>query len=141
VKYSAAAMLVMPSSPLCGGSFTSSSAARPPRRPKTCATVSASEETVLSGAEAKLVVDRVRPPLDEFDVLLVPEGPGTRSLENDESVTRWLAGFPPNRIAVSVAAGAGVMAALDAGLGVVERLYGVDVARRIARRIELTQRR
>jgi putative intracellular protease/amidase/uncharacterized protein (DUF952 family) len=72
----------------------------------TCAIVSAGGETVFSDGRAKLVVDRVRPPLDEFDVVLVAGGLATRTLQEDEGVARWLAAFPPNRILASVCTGA-----------------------------------
>ncbi len=54
---------------------------------------------------AALRVSRVRPDLCEFDVLVVPGGPGARALASDETIVRWLASFPVNRLAVSVCTG------------------------------------
>jgi cyclohexyl-isocyanide hydratase len=68
--------------------------------------VSLDGTTVFEEAGARLVVDRVRGPLDEFDVLLVAGGLATRKLQDDPDVARWLATFPENRIAVSVCSGA-----------------------------------
>src|SRR5207248_11752981 len=48
---------------------------------------------------------RVRPPLDEFDVLVVPGGLGTRQLQSDAGFVEWLRTFPSNRLAVSVCTG------------------------------------
>jgi hypothetical protein len=37
---------------------------------------------------------RYRPPLDEFDVLVIPGGPGTRALERDSGVASYFATYP-----------------------------------------------
>ena len=55
---------------------------------------------------AELVTARHRPPLDAFDVLVVPGGPGTRALEKDADVIAWLSTFPANRLLASVCTGA-----------------------------------
>jgi putative intracellular protease/amidase/uncharacterized protein (DUF952 family) len=55
---------------------------------------------------AELVTARYRPPLDDFDVLVVPGGPGTRALEHDAVALAWLSTFPPNRLVASVCTGA-----------------------------------
>jgi len=55
---------------------------------------------------AELVTRRARPPLAEFDVVVVPGGPGTRTLERDPSLAAWLRSFPPNRLIASVCTGA-----------------------------------
>jgi putative intracellular protease/amidase/uncharacterized protein (DUF952 family) len=55
---------------------------------------------------AELVVERVRPPLEEFDLVVVPGGFGTRSLVHDESLSQWLARYPHNRVLASVCTGA-----------------------------------
>jgi cyclohexyl-isocyanide hydratase len=59
-----------------------------------------------AGAEATLEVERKRVDLDEFDVLVVPGGLGTRRLAHDPELAAWLRRFPPNRLAASVCTGA-----------------------------------
>ncbi len=71
-----------------------------------CAIVSATGSRVWAQGGATITVDAVRPPLDAFDVLVVPGGHGTRALEQDAAVIDWLRGYPPNRIAASVCTGA-----------------------------------
>ena len=61
---------------------------------------------------ATLEVARVRPPLTDFDVLIVPGGPGTRSLVKDEGLIGWLGTFPKNRLAASVCTGALLLGAV-----------------------------
>jgi len=67
--------------------------------------VSATDEP-WSGSGAEFSAKRVRPPLKDFDVLVVAGGPETRALENDPKVVEWLRGFPENRMATSVCTGA-----------------------------------
>ncbi len=61
---------------------------------------------VWSAWGAELVTARYRPPLDAFDVLVVPGGPGTRALEKDAEAIAWLSTFPPSRLLASVCTGA-----------------------------------
>lgn len=61
---------------------------------------------VWSAWGAELVAARYRPPLEPFDVLVVPGGPGTRALQKDEEAITWLGTFPPNRLLASVCTGA-----------------------------------
>lgn len=70
-----------------------------------CAIVSATGPRVWAQGGAVLTVDAVRPPLDGFDVLVVPGGYGTRALELDASAIAWLQGFPANRLVASVCTG------------------------------------
>ncbi len=70
-----------------------------------CAVVSAGAPLVWGGHGAALVAHRVKPPLDEFDVLVVPGGHGTRTLEHDPALAEWLATFPESRLAASVCTG------------------------------------
>jgi putative intracellular protease/amidase/uncharacterized protein (DUF952 family) len=49
---------------------------------------------------------RLRPPLDEFDLLVVPGGPGARRLEDDPDVAEYLSDYPENRLVASVCTGA-----------------------------------
>jgi putative intracellular protease/amidase/uncharacterized protein (DUF952 family) len=74
--------------------------------PTSRCTVVAAHEDVWKGSDAELRVARVRPPLDEFDVLLVPGGLAARSLARDRTVVDWLATFPRSRLAASVCSGA-----------------------------------
>jgi cyclohexyl-isocyanide hydratase len=66
---------------------------------------------VWSAWGAELVAARYRPPLDAFDVLVVPGGPGTRVLQNDEAAMAYLATFPENRLTASVCTGAMLLGA------------------------------
>jgi cyclohexyl-isocyanide hydratase len=68
--------------------------------------VAANAGPLWSDGCARFVVDRVRPPLDAFDVVVVPGGLGTRALVHDLDVTAWLASFPQNRLMASVCTGA-----------------------------------
>jgi cyclohexyl-isocyanide hydratase len=61
---------------------------------------------VWSAWGAELVAARYRPPLDAFDVMIVPGGPGTRVLQNDEAAMAYLGTFPENRLTASVCTGA-----------------------------------
>lgn len=67
--------------------------------------VSAASERVWTCEGAALVVDRVRPPLDEIDVLVVPGGLGARALAEDPALVDWLGSFPHNRLIASVCTG------------------------------------
>jgi cyclohexyl-isocyanide hydratase len=55
---------------------------------------------------ARLETKRVRPPLSDFDVLVIPGGHGARELAKDAKVVAWLRSFPTNRWAISVCTGA-----------------------------------
>jgi len=72
---------------------------------------------VWSAWGADLVARRHRPPLEDFDVLVVPGGPNTRVLEHDEAVIAYLRTFPANRLTASVCTGALL-------LGAAGRLHG-----------------
>lgn len=62
---------------------------------------------VWRGSGSVLRASRYRPALDIFDVLVVPGGPSTRSLpEEDPALAPYLASFPHNRIVASVCTGA-----------------------------------
>jgi cyclohexyl-isocyanide hydratase len=148
----------------------------------TCTIVGANAARVWCADGAAFTVDRVRPSLDDIDVLLVPGGLATRALQRDLEVGAWLATFPKNRLIASVCTGAllvgaagrlegkratthasalaqladygatavrervvdegqvitagGVTSALDLGVHVVARLYGLDVATKIAAQME-----
>lgn len=73
---------------------------------------SASEDVpVWAACGAELRAARYRPPLDDFDVLVVPGGPGWRALAGDVGVREYLAKFPPNRLHASVCTGAMLLGA------------------------------
>ncbi len=59
-----------------------------------------------TGASARFSATRTRPPLEEFDVLVVAGGPETRALEKDPAAVEWLRSFPETRLAASVCTGA-----------------------------------
>ncbi len=77
----------------------------------TCEIIGASTARVWTADGATMTVDRVRPSLDDFDVLLLPGGHGTRALEQDRAVGTWLASFKKNRLLASVCTGAFLAAA------------------------------
>ena len=68
--------------------------------------VGATGSRVWASGGAELVVEKVRPPLDAFDVVIVPGGPGARALTRDRTVIDWLGAFPSNRLMASVCTGA-----------------------------------
>jgi putative intracellular protease/amidase/uncharacterized protein (DUF952 family) len=75
-------------------------------RSATCSIVGATSPRVWAQGGATVTVGAVRPPLDGFDVLIVPGGHGTRALEKDAAVIDWLRSFPENRLVASVCTGA-----------------------------------
>jgi hypothetical protein len=57
----------------------------------TCEVVAGTPRAVVwSGSAASLSVTRVRPDLTDFDVLVVPGGPGARALADDAGFLAWL---------------------------------------------------
>jgi cyclohexyl-isocyanide hydratase len=71
-----------------------------------CEVIAADASAVWEGAGARFDAARVRPSLDDVDVLVVAGGLGTRSLRRDRAVTDWLRTYPTNRLAASVCTGA-----------------------------------
>ncbi|MEO6419304.1 MAG: DUF952 domain-containing protein [Polyangiaceae bacterium] len=72
-----------------------------------CEIVSATvSKTVWRGASGELHAARVRPELDEFDVVIVAGGHAARALVHDQVVSSWLSAFPANRCLASVCTGA-----------------------------------
>ncbi len=67
--------------------------------------VGATGPRVWANGGAQLTVEKVRPPLDAFDVVVVPGGPGARALTRDRDVVDWLGVFPSNRLMASVCTG------------------------------------
>ena len=68
--------------------------------------VGATGPRVWASGGAEITVEKVRPPLDVFDVVVVPGGPGARALSRDRVVVEWLEAFPKNRLMASVCTGA-----------------------------------
>ena len=68
--------------------------------------VAATERPIFAAHAARLDVARVRPPLDEFDVVIVAGGAATRALRSDRAVVEWLRAYPANRLIASVCSGA-----------------------------------
>jgi cyclohexyl-isocyanide hydratase len=77
-----------------------------------CELVAAHEGPVWTGDGAQLTCARVRPELSDFDVLVVPGGPGARARVDDASLVSWLRTFPSNRLVVSVCTGALLLGAM-----------------------------
>ena len=75
-------------------------------RTAVCEIVGATGHDVWTRDGATVRVNRVRPPLDEFDVVLVAGGFSARELVHDARVVEWLAAFPRNRLFASVCTGA-----------------------------------
>ena len=71
-----------------------------------CEIVGGDDGAVWAEDGARFVVNRVRPRLDEFDVVVVPGGLGSRALSKDASFVAWLRAFPSNRLVASVCTGA-----------------------------------
>jgi cyclohexyl-isocyanide hydratase len=67
--------------------------------------ISATDHAVWTSDHATLSVARVRPPLDAFDLVVVPGGLGARALAHRADVIAWLKTFPPNRMIASVCTG------------------------------------
>ena len=60
-----------------------------------------------TGASAQFSATRTRPPLAEFDVVVVAGGPAVgEALEKDPAALEWLRSFPETRLAASVCTGA-----------------------------------
>jgi cyclohexyl-isocyanide hydratase len=77
-----------------------------------CEVVGANAAKVWCADGTTMTVDRVRPSLGEFDVLLIAGGLGTRALQRDVDVGTWLASFPKNRLIASVCTGALLIGAM-----------------------------
>jgi putative intracellular protease/amidase/uncharacterized protein (DUF952 family) len=74
--------------------------------------IGAQQRRAWAADGAALTVERVRPPLDGFDLLVIPGGLGTRALVRDERVMAWLATWPAHRLTASVCTGSLVLGAL-----------------------------
>jgi cyclohexyl-isocyanide hydratase len=71
-----------------------------------CEIVAAHPGEGWAADRAMLVVERVRPPLEEVDLLILPGGPASRQLTADGPFMAWLASYPSNRLIASVCTGA-----------------------------------
>lgn len=92
--------------------------------------IGAQRAAAWSADGAALSVARVRPPLDAFDLLVIPGGHGTRSLVQDADAMAWLASWPAHRLTATVCTGALVLGALG-------RLHGVRATTHRAARLDL----
>ena len=63
-------------------------------------------QTVVDDRGLRFEADTVAQPLDSFDMLFVPGGFGTRTLQNDHAFVAWLKTANPARLKVSVCTGA-----------------------------------
>jgi cyclohexyl-isocyanide hydratase len=75
-------------------------------RASSCEVVAAVDDLVFADAGMTIRTFRVRPQLDEFDVVIVPGGNHMPDLTNDIDVAGWLRSFPANRVIASVGSGA-----------------------------------
>jgi cyclohexyl-isocyanide hydratase len=60
---------------------------------------------VWEGSGARVACARRRPPLTEFDVVVIAGGLGTRALVDDREAIAWLASYPANRLVATVCTG------------------------------------
>jgi cyclohexyl-isocyanide hydratase len=77
-----------------------------------CEVFALTPQPVWSAARSELRVERYRPPLEDFDVLVLPGGLGTRSLERDSAAVEYLRTYPANRFVASVCTGAILVGAM-----------------------------
>jgi cyclohexyl-isocyanide hydratase len=75
-------------------------------RRSSCEVLGARDDLVFADAGMTTRVFRVRPQLDEFDVVVIPGGSHVLDLTDDIDVAGWLRSFPPNRVMASVGSGA-----------------------------------
>jgi cyclohexyl-isocyanide hydratase len=80
---------------------------------------------VWSACGLEVSTVRYRPPLDSFDVLVVPGGPGTRALEKDPEVADYIGSFPKNRLLASVCTGSLLLGAAGRLRGIRATTHGV----------------
>jgi putative intracellular protease/amidase/uncharacterized protein (DUF952 family) len=149
-----------------------------------CCWISLGETSLPLMHGASVHIEQERKPLDEFDVLVVPGGMGTRILEKQPEIIHYLQTFPSNRLTTSVCTGSlllgaagrlrgkratthhrelhrlsefgvlsteatrlvedgqlitagGVSCTIDLGLALVKRLYSSDIAKQIAKQMQL----
>jgi putative intracellular protease/amidase/uncharacterized protein (DUF952 family) len=60
---------------------------------------------VWDAAGTRVTCARHRPALEDFDVLVIAGGLGTRALAADDDAIAWLASYPPNRLVATVCTG------------------------------------
>ncbi len=68
--------------------------------------ICARAQSVVDDRGLRLIADTVSQPLDGFDLLFVPGGLGTRSLQNEPGFVEWLKTGAPVQLKVSVCTGA-----------------------------------
>lgn len=64
-----------------------------------------SDVRVWSACGLSVQAARLRPTLDQYDVLVIPGGPGTRELGQDRALCEYIASYPHNRLVASVCTG------------------------------------
>jgi cyclohexyl-isocyanide hydratase len=79
--------------------------------------VGATGVRVWAHGGAEIRVEKVRPALRDYDVVIVPGGLGARALSRDREVTGWLEAFPKNRLMASVCTGALLLGAAGRLMG------------------------
>jgi cyclohexyl-isocyanide hydratase len=87
---------------------------------------------VWSACGMEVRTARYRPDLDQYDVLVVPGGPGTRELVDDRILRAYLGTFPHNRLVASVCTGSlllGAAGRLDGRRATTHHRYYEDLAR------------
>jgi cyclohexyl-isocyanide hydratase len=62
--------------------------------------------SVVDDRGLRIEADTIAPPLDSFDMLFLPGGFGTRTLQNDRAFVEWLKTASSARLKVSVCTGA-----------------------------------
>ncbi len=72
----------------------------------TCEIIGGHKGRVWAHSGAELMADRARPPLTDFDVVVVPGGASTIVLQQDPTFIDWLRRYPHNRLLASVCTGA-----------------------------------
>ena len=72
----------------------------------TCEVFSLLDGPVFEGSGLTLTARRHRPPLETFDVLVIPGGIEARLLAMDGALSHYLGSFPSNRLLASVCTGA-----------------------------------
>lgn len=69
-------------------------------------TICARDQTATDDRGVRVEATSVGQPLTTYDLLFVPGGIGTRSLQTDKAFIEWLRSFPTTGLAVSVCTGA-----------------------------------
>jgi putative intracellular protease/amidase len=82
-----------------------------------CEIVGGTGARVWTKDGAELLVEKIRPPLADYDVVIVPGGLASRTLSRNRDVIGWLEAFPKNRLMASVCTGALLLGAAGRLMG------------------------